>query len=153
MANFDLEEFLPFRLNRVSEWIGTSFAKLYKEEFELSRSEWRTLANIGQHGHLTAKEICRHGHMHKTEVSRAVSALEKRGWILRETNKSDRRLEWLFLTPQGTQAFKQLSRLGLEFVNQLNTMLTDKQASALDQGLQALERLIESETGNSSNRD
>jgi DNA-binding MarR family transcriptional regulator len=103
-----LEQFLPYRLNRLADAVSRDFARIYKDRYGLTRPEWRLLATLGQYGNMTATAIGRHSAMHKTKVSRAVSALEKRRWIARAVDETDRRVEHLKLTKSGEEAYRAL---------------------------------------------
>jgi DNA-binding MarR family transcriptional regulator len=74
--SFDLDAFLPYRLNRAAEFVSKRFAAGYKARYDMSRPEWRVLALLGARWRMTATEIGRHSGMHKTKVSRAVFSLE-----------------------------------------------------------------------------
>ena len=140
--DFDLDAFLPYRLNRAAEWASLRFATLYKARHGMTRPEWRTLANLGQYGRLSAKQICELSTQHKTKVSRAVAALEARKWLRREPNTDDRREEWLELTSQGRRIYVELSELGLGCDRELETLLGAKGAKSLRDGLAAIEELM-----------
>lgn len=71
---FDLESFLPYRLNRAAELISLSFAREYKQRYRLTRPEWRALAALGNVGRMTATEIGTHSNMHKTKVTAPCAA-------------------------------------------------------------------------------
>ena len=43
---FDLETFLPYRLNRAAELVSLRFASQYKARYRMTRPEWRTLGLI-----------------------------------------------------------------------------------------------------------
>ena len=45
-----LEDFIPYRLNKAAEAISQRFASQYRDEYGLTRPEWRTLATLGQFG-------------------------------------------------------------------------------------------------------
>ena len=141
-SEFNLEMFLPFRRNRVSEEVSLGFASIYRKRTGMTRPEWRTLANLGQFGRLTSKQICLHSQQHKTKVSRAVAALEKRRWLQRFENPDDRREEWLELTSAGKAVFRELAELGLAYERALIAQLGLHNALALDKGLEALEQLL-----------
>lgn len=104
----ELERFLPYRLNRLADAVSRDFAAIYRQRFGMTRPEWRLLATLGQYGRMTATAVGRHSAMHKTKVSRAVSALEKRRWLTREPDEGDRRVEHLALTRAGQEAYRQL---------------------------------------------
>jgi hypothetical protein len=51
-----LEQFLPYRLNRLTEALSHRVSLAYKAEYDLSRAEWRAFALLGQPGHPDAGE-------------------------------------------------------------------------------------------------
>lgn len=136
-----LEEFLPYRLNQAAETVSRRFAAVYRSEYGLTRPEWRTLATIGQMGTTTATAIGLHSSMHKTKVSRAVFALEKRGWLTRTVNQADRRTEQLELTRQGRREYEELVKLAIAFEHELEQRIGKTVKARLIEGLGALERL------------
>lgn len=139
-ASLDLENFLPYRLNRLAEAVSRDFQTIYRTRYGLTRPEWRLLASLGQHGTMTATEVGRDSAMHKTKVSRAVAALEERRWLQRETDPEDRRVERLALTPAGAKAYAELVPLARRFEADLLRLLDPAEREALSIGLAAVER-------------
>lgn len=138
--DFDLEGFLPYRLNQAAEHVSRNFQALYRREFGMTRPEWRVLAHLGQNETLTARDICDRARMHKTEVSRAISALEKRRWLTRQRDQADRRLEHLCLTSAGRRAFRELGTAARKFETGLMAKLPEIDAQNLMNWLAALSR-------------
>nr|WP_239031981.1 MarR family winged helix-turn-helix transcriptional regulator [Paroceanicella profunda] len=137
---FDLEDFLPYRLNRISEEISQRFAREYKARYGMNRPEWRAIAVIGTRGAVTAREICDDSTMHKTKVSRAVSAMERRRWVHREGHESDGRCEVLTLTREGWRVFEELMTMARAYEAELEEAVGRAPFGNLLSGLQALER-------------
>ena len=108
MLKMKLDDFLPYRLTRLSEAFSQEIRSVYKEMYRLNRPEWRVLASLAEIGPATATQIGAHSTQHKTKVSRAVFALEQRRWLTRTTVPEDRRNEMLDLTRQGREAFAAL---------------------------------------------
>ncbi|MEL7014007.1 MAG: MarR family winged helix-turn-helix transcriptional regulator, partial [Pseudomonadota bacterium] len=98
---FDLMTFVPFLLNEAAETVARRFSRHYSERYDMTRSQWRIMANLGRNGKLTATELCHLSHLEKSVVSRAVHSMEDRGWIHRQTKSDDRRFEHLMLTAGG----------------------------------------------------
>jgi DNA-binding MarR family transcriptional regulator len=119
-----LERFLPYRLNVLASLTSNALAQIYAERFGLSIPAWRVIATLGQYEVRTARDIAAHGVMHKSTVSRAVSALEQRGLIQRRPNQSDRREEWLALTQEGRSIYESLAPQALAFEDNLVSVLT-----------------------------
>lgn len=138
-AALELENFLPYRLNRLADAVSRDFARIYKDRHGLTRPEWRLLATLGQYGAMTATEIGAHSSMHKTKVSRAVAALEKRLWLARATDDADRRVENLTLTRAGQRVYRELVPLAQQFEQQLLHRMPAKDRAALLSGLRAIE--------------
>lgn len=138
-AELELERFLPYRLNRLADVVSRQFQRIYKDRYGLTRPEWRLLAALGQYGTMTATAVGQHSAMHKTKVSRAVAALEKRLWITRRTDAADRRIEHLALTRAGEKVYGELVPLAREFETEMLAALALPGREALLAGLDALE--------------
>ncbi|NIA69285.1 MarR family transcriptional regulator [Pelagibius litoralis] len=137
-----LESFLPYRLNRAAAIASRQFSAIYRNDFNLTVPEWRTLATLGQFGAATATEIGEHSAMHKTKVSRAVAALQRRRWLVRHTNEQDRRIEHLSLSAAGRSAYAKLAPKMLAFEDAMIRKLDPEDQEALAKGLVALERAL-----------
>ncbi len=137
MTNLALEDFLPYRLNRLSAVVSRAFRTVYGAHHDLTVPEWRVLATLGQFETMTAKAIGAHSSMHKTKVSRAVRALEERRWLKRKESVQDRREESLSLTPVGRLAYAEIVPRALAFEAQILAAI----GSDADQLLRALRRL------------
>lgn len=142
LRSFELEAFLPYRLNRAAELVGLRFAAQYKQRHGLTRPEWRALAALGSAGRMTATEIGAHSAMHKTKVSRAVYRLEQRRWLKRTGDERDRRSEHLELTTLGAKAYSELSALAMAYQDELAALLGAGDMKALANGLEAVERIF-----------
>jgi len=147
-TKFDLEEFLPYRINRAAEWISLNFAKEYKSRYDMTRPEWRALAALGSLGRITATEIGVHSGMHKTKVSRAVKGLEDRRWLTRTQNGDDRRMEYLELTSTGKASYRELAKVALSYEARLVSLLGAQGVDNLKRALNAIEAAARSSTAN-----
>jgi DNA-binding MarR family transcriptional regulator len=110
-----LERFLPYRLNVVGTLGGRALGRIYGEHFGIGIPEWRVVAQLGEFGKLTSRDIGELAQMHKTKVSRAVGELEKRGLVSRAENRQDRRESFVTLTAAGKRIYDQIVPLALGF--------------------------------------
>ncbi|ATX64634.1 MarR family winged helix-turn-helix transcriptional regulator [Roseinatronobacter bogoriensis] len=138
---FDLECFLPYLLNQAAEASSRSFATVYREEFGMTRTQWRVMANLGKFGGMTASEICQISHIEKTKVSRAVGQLQEIGYLMRSRAKDDKRRENLSLTPSGQEVFRKLGARGLAYQAQLAAALGAERLAQLEAMLQEVRAL------------
>ena len=125
-----LEQFLPYRLNVLATVVSNALAQIYAERFDLTIPGWRIVATLGQYGVRTARDIATHAVMHKSTVSRAVSALEGRGLVVRRPNRDDRREEWLELTREGRRIYDALAPEALAFEDGLVSVLSPAEQKA-----------------------
>lgn len=137
-----LETFLPYRLNRLADAVSREFSKTYRDRHGLTRPEWRTLAGLGQHGTMTATAIGEQSAMHKTKVSRAVAALEKRGWLVRNPDSADRRAEKLTLTKAGGAVYRELVPLAKAYERILLGKMSAQERKDAENGIRAIEAAL-----------
>lgn len=137
-----LETFLPYRLNRLADAVSREFSKIYRDRHGLTRPEWRTLAGLGQHGTMTATAIGEQSAMHKTKVSRAVAALEKRGWLVRNPDPADRRIENLTLTKAGGAVYRELVPLAKAYEQNLLGRMSAQERKDAENGIRAIEAAL-----------
>lgn len=135
-----LEQFLPYRLNVLASLTSNALAQIYADRFGLTIPGWRVVATLGQYGVRTARDIAAHAVMHKSTVSRAVSALEERGLILRKPNVDDRREGLLELTGQGRAIYEALAPEALAFEQKLLAVLTPAEQKNLVALIDKLDR-------------
>jgi DNA-binding MarR family transcriptional regulator len=139
-APLKLEEFLPYRLYVVANLVSQALSRIYVDRYSIGVPEWRILVTLGQFEVMTAKAIGAHSHMHKTKVSRAVSALEQRKLIVRRENRADRREALLSLTPAGRAIYHDLAPSALEFAKRLLETIDPADRAAFER---AVDRLTE----------
>lgn len=140
-ATFDLEDFLPYLMTQAAEASSLEFQQHYKGRYGMLRTEWRVLFHLGRFGAMTAKEICARSGIHKTKVSRAVAALERKRYLSREVLETDRRLERLGLTPMGERVFADLLGAAQRFDSAMTAHLTDREEAVLRRCLTRIARL------------
>jgi DNA-binding MarR family transcriptional regulator len=127
----DLTRFLPYLLNQASELVSAKFQPSYRVGYGMLRTEWRVLFHLGHRGDMTAKDICTQAILHKTKVSRAVHALQDKGYLRRQTSPDDRRVEWLSLTSKGKLVFNDLSGAAIQFEHNMAEQLTTAELEQL----------------------
>ncbi|MBA1154507.1 MarR family winged helix-turn-helix transcriptional regulator [Microvirga mediterraneensis] len=141
MTKLQLEQFLPYRLNRIASAVSQDFRSVYGPHHDLTIPEWRVLATLGQFEEMGAKAIGRHSAMHKTKVSRAVRALEERRWLKRRESEEDRREEILTLTELGRKVYRDIVPKAAAFERRILDEL-GPEAKPLLKVLERLERIF-----------
>ncbi|WP_269582669.1 MarR family winged helix-turn-helix transcriptional regulator [Roseibium sp. Sym1] len=135
-----LSGFLPYRLNQLAETVSRSFSKIYADKYGIGIPEWRVLAMLGEREVMTARDVSQATSMHKTKVSRAVATLEKRNFILRDTNPLDQREQTLKLSAEGIAVYEDIVPRALAYTQELEDALTEEQKALLDDLFDRLHR-------------
>ena len=142
-GTFALENFLPFRLNRLAAEVSERLSEIYSERFGLDIPKWRVLATLSAGDETTAQEIVASTRTHKSTISRAVQELEIRGLVERAVSGGDKRALALRLTPEGRKLFRQLQPLVLAHVEELMGKISAADTKALLKGIAALEDALD----------
>ncbi|WPO43235.1 MarR family winged helix-turn-helix transcriptional regulator [Tardiphaga sp. 42S5] len=109
MSDFDLLQFVPFRLNRLASEVSSALSEEYRVRFGLEIPEWRVLATLGfRRKPSSAQYISRSTRTHKSTISRAVLEMEKRELIRRVDQVDDRRANSICLTEKGRALYEEL---------------------------------------------
>ncbi len=144
--DFDLNAFLPYRINAAASRISRAFADRYREEFGISIPEWRVLAHLHHAGDVSVRDIEARVDMEKSKVSRAASRLEQAGYITKAVNEVDRRLLALRLTPEGRDLVARLIPVAMQFQDEMLAQLGPL-AQGLDAALTRLDQAPEGKAG------
>ena len=140
-SDFDIRDFLPYLLALSAEEASLGFHRLYKDRYGMLRTEWRLLFHLGRYGDLTAKNVCDRARLHKTKVSRAVTAMERKKFIKRTEMERDRRHEMLSLTPLGQRVFEDLCKEAKTYDSRLMAEFSPDEQKTLKDYLKRLARL------------
>ena len=118
-ALLELETFLPYRLSVLSNTLSQAIAKVYDKRFDLSVTEWRAMAVLGNRSDISAREVAERTAMDKVAISRAVARMLKKGRIERSTARHDKRQSVLRLSEEGWRIYNQVAPLALEHEQRL----------------------------------
>ena len=135
--DFDLNTFLPYRMNAAASRISRAFADRYREDFGITIPEWRVLVHLHHAGDVSVRDIESRVDMEKSKVSRAASRLEAAGYITKAVNDSDRRLLALRLTAEGEALVARLLPVAIGYQEEMLARLGPL-VDGLEAGLSAL---------------
>jgi DNA-binding MarR family transcriptional regulator len=113
-SHLNVEDFLTFRLTRLSNALRTNLTKPYLESFELSLPEWRLLALVARFAPMRFSEVTARSGMDKGQVSRTLRVMATRGLTKTKAikDRGSRSTEALAapvmvsITPKGTSLYK-----------------------------------------------
>ncbi|MFC4311340.1 MarR family winged helix-turn-helix transcriptional regulator [Steroidobacter flavus] len=113
-SHLNVEDFLTFRLTRLSNSLRTNLTKPYLEQFDLSLPEWRLLALVARFAPMRFSEVTVRSGMDKGQVSRTLRVMATRGLTKTKAikDRGSRSTEALAapvmvsITPKGTALYK-----------------------------------------------
>ena len=131
MSLLILDEFFPFQTRLFYRQVSSALTHVYDSRYGMKPFEWRTMVILGSDGEFTANEIVTRSSIDKVSVSRAITALKKRRWILSKANKNDGRSRLLRLSDAGREAYHDLVPLMLEVEQKLLGVYTQEEVTEL----------------------
>lgn len=138
---FDLQDFLPFRLNRLASEMSAGLSSVYRDRFGIEIAEWRVVATLAHEGETTAQAIVASTRTHKSTISRAVTKLIGMGWVERSMSSQDGREKTLKLTSLGSQRVGEILPLVKTYEREvLNALGADSEGCLKTIGL--LEKIV-----------
>lgn len=138
--DFDLDEFLPYRLAVAASTVSRLMGRRLAETAKLSISEWRVLSVVGRVGVLSPSAIGAQAAMDKVKVSRAAASLVARGLIKQTQDPNDGRGRLLRLTRKAAGMQRSLIALARTTEGQLEKGLNRTEWAALKATLSRLEK-------------
>ncbi|MDB5509740.1 MAG: transcriptional regulator, MarR family [Hyphomicrobiales bacterium] len=139
---FENEDFLLSRLSNVSRRVSGACASVYFEEFGLSITEWRLLAQIGRFGSISAKDVSERTHLDRVAISRAASKCLSEGLIQEKQSTRDRRSKVLSFTPKGRALYKSIIPRACELSAMIEAGLTGAEVKTLKRLLGKLDEHV-----------
>jgi DNA-binding MarR family transcriptional regulator len=135
---FQLDEFLPYRLSVASENVSRLLVRRYLGEMGLGLPEWRLLAAIGRHGMLSPTTSGRYTAMDKVKTSRATARLIALGLVNGTADPQDGRGRQLRLTRKGQRVYAAMPKVAEEMETMILGNLSRTEARQLQTILRKL---------------
>jgi len=111
----EIQDLLSYQLHRVANLLSRGAELRYRREFGVSLWEWRSIALLGAvRQPLSLNHLAHAAGIHKSQMSRVVSGLAKRGMVRRAPDPDDARGVRLTLTPAGRKTCEGLMRAAAE---------------------------------------
>ena len=127
----DLQQFFPYQFSILSGQVSDYIALIYKQQYGLTKYEWRVLATVGQHLAISSKNIAAFTQLDKMQVSRAIARLIKIDALKQQNSSQDRRSHLLALTSRGQQIYQEIVPLVIEQEKRMLAGLTQQERQLL----------------------
>ncbi len=138
MTEFNLHDFLPYKLSILSQTVSQLIAQEYENRYNLTMHQWRCLVIINSHENVTAKDICGHTLLDKMTVSRAVRSLANRKLITLVPSKDDARKQMISLSAIGLRIYDEVIPIAQKYESTILSTLTIDEKEGLDSTIKKL---------------
>jgi len=106
---YSIEDWLPYRLWRLSRSAGDELEAYYSEAFGLDGSDWRTLAILANYAPISAKALADTLDINQVQMTRALTKLQDLGLLSRRTDREDKRKVVLQLNRKGNEIYQKIA--------------------------------------------
>ncbi len=94
-------------IGKTAKFAGFCFNDTFhKNSIDLSKDQWLILKKLHDSDGLVQNELAFITERSKTALTRMITTIEKKGYVNRVHSKSDKRLNYIFLTDEGKSVFK-----------------------------------------------
>ena len=139
---YNLRNSFGFRLNNISNRIHAMFAKGI-EPYDIAPEQFAAMKMISEDGEMTQSKIAVMLAKAKPTVSRALDALEKKGFITRDEADADRRIKQIHLTKKGREVLDTVIPMAASFNNTLYERLTPQEIETFFRVLDTIGETVE----------
>ncbi len=105
---FSIENWLLYRLWRVSQEAGFLLERFYSPQFGLDGEGWRSIATLATYAPISAKQLAGILDVNAVQMTRSLTKLQNLGLISRRTDQRDKRRVELRLTKKGQDVFRRI---------------------------------------------
>ncbi len=132
MNEFDFEKSLGYLLSKTNAIMRLSFNKAINQNgLDASAEQWGILNIVKTFPGLTQSEIALRSLKDKTNVTRMLDVLEKKGCIERRSDKTDRRIYNIYITNAGKKLIEKIEPIANNVNQQAVKNLTPKETEQL----------------------
>ena len=138
-TKFNLEDSLGFYVNRAAMKLKNELARIIKAEgHDITPEQWAVLMHLWEHEADTQTEIAIRLFKDKTNLTRILDGMVKKGLVERRTHENDRRSYRIVLTKRGRELRDELTPIGARVNNAATRGLSDRDKKSLKRLMNAI---------------
>jgi DNA-binding MarR family transcriptional regulator len=126
-----LQNFVAYRVNIVANAIFRSTSRYFLEELDLRTPEVWVMTAIGNFQPMSASEVSENMSIDKAQVSRALTSLMERGYVVRVPDPGDNRRKMLRLTNDGVDIYQRILEISETRQNRLLSSFSESEQAQL----------------------
>ncbi|AXX93671.1 hypothetical protein CPU12_08260 [Malaciobacter molluscorum LMG 25693] len=126
----ELNKSIGFKINQIASKINQQFNYIL-QDYNIALEQRVTLEIISADKNITQTKISTILGKDKTTICRALNSLEKKGFIIKEENKEDKRVNIIKLTQKAYKVLKDTEDIIQNYRNVLSSNLKEEEITTL----------------------
>ena len=139
MPNTD--EYIGVVISDVARLLRTAFDRRVRR-LGITRAQWLVLTRLHRHPGASHSELAEMMEVEKATAGRMIDRLVANGWVERRTQRDDRRVKRVFLTPEAEQVHKRIWRVAEATVEAALANLSARESNQLMALLQRIKKTL-----------
>ncbi len=117
-SNYDYTQLIGYKIIKGEVLIKRKTLSAFMEKgYDITFEQWTVLNVLYVEPGIIQSEIAEKTYKDKTNVTRILDVLSKKGYVIRESHEKDRRSSCIYLTDKGKKMFEDLIPC-VEFINE-----------------------------------
>src|SRR5712672_1944365 len=138
------EEYIGFVISDIARLLRTEFDRRVRR-LGITRAQWLVLTRLHRRPGASHSELAEMMEVEKATAGRMIDRLVANGWVERRTERSDRRIKRVYLTPEAERVHKRIWRVAEDTVNAALADLSGQESRQLMALLQRIKKTLLSE--------
>ncbi|MFC1974838.1 MarR family winged helix-turn-helix transcriptional regulator [Chloroflexota bacterium] len=102
MAQFNFDDSFGYLINRTAKRLKFELHSAFKANgYNITAEQWAVLNRLWEKDGISQIELAEKTYKNKPTITRMIDVLERKGFVLRESDKYDRRMFKIYLTKEG----------------------------------------------------
>ena len=135
------EEYIGVVLSDVARLLRTEFDRRVRR-LGITRAQWLVLTRLHRHPGASLSELAERMEVEKATAGRMIDRLVANGWVARRTQRDDRRVRRVYLTPEAERVHKRIWRVAEATVEDALTGLSAQESKQLMALLQRVKKTL-----------
>ena len=136
------ERHIGFLISDVARLMRTAFDRRVRR-LGLTRSQWLVINRLYRRPGATQSELAEMLEVEKATAGRMVDRMEKKGWVARHPDASDRRVNRLHLTAEADLIQVQLAQIADRTVDDALSLLSQREREQFTEWTQRVKRQLQ----------
>ena len=138
----DDERHIGFLISDVARLMRTAFDRRVRD-LGLTRSQWLVINRLHRRPGATQSELAEMLEVEKATAGRMVDRMEKKGWVVRRPDATDRRVNRLHLTDEADLLQVQLAQIADRTVDDALALLSPRERDRFSESMRRVKRQLQ----------